>query len=50
MTEEYISNLIKRGLEAADSIDAEFKSTHPFGTTEADTMRELARVLERYAR
>lgn len=49
MTDDYISDLVKRGLEAAETIDNEFKTSHPFGTVEANTVRELARVLESYA-
>lgn len=36
----YTKDLIKRGYEAADAIDAAHVDTHPLGTTEAATFRE----------
>lgn len=37
----YTLDLIKRGYEAADAIDAAHIATHPFGTDEAATIREV---------
>ena len=39
--DEHTRELIKRGYEAADAIDAAHKQTHPFGTSEAATVREV---------
>ncbi len=37
----YTRSLIQRGYDAADAIDAAHKDTHPFGTEEAATIREV---------
>lgn len=44
-SENYIEGLIKRGEHAAEEIDEVFKSTHPGGTIEAETIRELVMVI-----
>lgn len=43
---EHIENLIADGYAAANQIDSVFEATHPFGTSEAETIRELCRALE----
>ena len=49
MISSYYEDLIRRGTEAADALDEKFKVTHPFGTAEAETIRDLVHVVRSLA-
>lgn len=44
-SDDYLEGLAVRGFQAAKDINGQFKDTHPGGTLEAETIREMAAVI-----